>query len=133
MSTAINSSEGCWLPTSCLIATTAPGNCESLDGTSIGSEKVTQTADDDAGLDPEQPLVEGIDPLPKATFAPLSELSEGKSLPKLLLPPEDGLILFTLPGDEGEAFTPLVVPDATLVGPLTITGAELHRIYSYLA
>lgn len=122
--TTFTSPGGRWLPTSRLIAPTGPGKRESLDGTSTGSEEEKQTADDDAGLDPKKSLVEDADSLPKVTVAPLSELSEGKSLPKLLLPPADGPILSTLPVDEGGIST-IVVPDAAFVGPLAITGAEL--------
>jgi hypothetical protein len=118
-----NSPGGRWLPTSRLIAPTAPANRASFEGTSTGSEEEKQTADDSAGLDPNPSLVEDTDSLPKATFTPLSELSEGKSLP-----PSDGVILSRIPVDEGEEFT-LVVPDATVVGPLAIAGTELQMIY----
>jgi hypothetical protein len=67
--------------------------------------------------------VEDTDSLPKATFTSLSELPEGKSLR-----PSDGVILSRIPVDEGEEFT-LVVPDATVVGPLAIAGTELQMIY----
>lgn len=115
-----NSPGGRWLPTSRLIAPTAPGKRESFDGTSTGSEEEKQT------------LVEDTASLPKATFAPLSELSEGKWSPKLLLPPSDVIILSTFPVDEG-AVSALVVPDATVVGPLAIAGTELQMVHSYVA
>jgi hypothetical protein len=31
------------------------------------------------------------------------------------------------PADEGEGLTPLIVPEATFVGPLAIIGTELKR------
>lgn len=130
--TGFNSPEGRWLPTSRLIAPTAPGTHESLDGTSTGSEEEKYTADEDAGPDSEQLLEECIDPLPEATAEPLCELSEGKALPKLLLPTEDGPILSPLPADEGEGLTPPVVPEPSLVGPLAIVDAELQSMYGYI-
>ena len=122
MLATFNSVGGRWPPTSRLIAPTAPGKRESFDGTSTGSEEEKQTADDDDGLVPNPSLMEGIDSLSATTFAPLSELSEGKSLPTVTLPPSDGLILSTFTVDEGAE---LVIPDDTVVGPLAIAGTVL--------
>jgi len=116
--TALDSPRECWLPTSRLIAPAAPGNHELSDGTNTGSEEEKWTADDDAG------------PVPEASVATWFDLSEGGALctSLILLLPEDWTIMSPFPADEGEGPTPLIVPEATFVGPLVIMGAELKKI-----
>lgn len=83
------------LPTSRLIAPTAPGSRESLDGTSTGSKGEKQTADEDEDVVNAEKLLElsvGClceSPVPKVMTEFLFASSVGGAFPKLLMETED--------------------------------------------
>lgn len=113
-----------------MIAPTAPGSRESLDGTNTGYEDKKQAVDGDNGLE----IGSGcpcVDPVPNAMVGVLFESTGEGALPNLLMPAAEELTsgCFTpVPDGKSEDSRTLAPPEATTPGPLAAADTELQVI-----